>query len=157
MAPERKKYANPFKAMMGTLNKMASGIDRAFERLFRTPSRAGVSYAERHDNILQRWYTGSGGADPNKADFEQLYETASDKRYQNGYAITVTGTTEERYPTKPEDEEITLSYRLARSVIDAALADRNNRNLVDVINAMRPGGSMETWVTIKQVTIIDKD
>jgi len=150
-------FVNPFKAMQQGINSFIGKYNSAFERVMHVPGIAGVDYMEREGRVLPRWYTGNEDNPPNREDLQDLWDEVQDKRPQYGYAITVTGISEEEYPGKEGEVEITLSYRLDRSRIENALRDPSNRTLADVVNKMIPMQSYEKWLVVHQVTFIDKE
>jgi len=144
-----KQLREQFNDMIGNVAKIFEGVD--------LEGNCEVGYINRHGRILERWFVGGGGCIPDRMDFQKLWETANRERAQQSYAMTISGTTEEPYPGKGDQLEITLSYRIDRSAFQDALNDRSNRTLSDVINALLPQEREEKWMIIDQITIINKD
>jgi len=155
--PRKPEFVNPFKAMQKTVNSFIGQYNSIFERVIHVPGIAGVDYMEGSGRVLPRWYTGTDEKPPNRQDLEDLWNEVQDKRPQNGYAITVSGITEDEYPGKEGEVEITLSYRLNRRVVEQAINNPANRTLADVVNEMLPGGHYEKWLVVHQVSFIDKE
>ena len=152
-----RQLLNPFDTIKKSVNEFMSEVNRVFEPLTKVPSSADPYYIDRHGRVLERWAIGDDEHIPNKASMEELWDTVNDKRQQSGYAITVTGMTEDPYPGKYGELFITLSYRLNRNAIEQALNNPNNRTINDIVNSMIPSSSQERWLSVNQVTIIDKD
>ena len=153
-----KSLDNFFKELRQEINNMITDINHIFEGY--ADANCKVEYdpghSAKHTYVLPHWYVGGGGCVPDKKDFENLWSRVRQERPQQGYAMWITGTTEEEYPGKKGELTITLSYRLHWRVIDEAINDRSHRTLVDVVNSMIPDERKERWLSIEQVAIVNK-
>lgn len=145
-----------FRQKREQLKDMIKDVNRIFEPVD-IAGNCDVGYMDAHHRILSRWYVGGDDCQMNRADMQKLWDAVNRERVQHFYAITVTGVTEEPYPGKQGELYITLSYRLHRSRIINALNNKSNRTIADVVNAMLLPDREEQWMTIDQVTIIDKE
>ena len=151
---------NPFRRAAETVGRALGNIQRAFEfrpsYLSQSP-QSGVHYEVKEGRVLPRWAAGSpdGLNPPNANDLNQLLRNAPSQR---GYAITITGILDGEYPGKEGVVVVTLSFRINRAVFRQALDNPHNRTAVDVANAVSEHGLKGNhWISIEQVTIIDKE
>lgn len=143
-----------FKDLQSQLNNMIKDAKRIFEPY--AEANCSVSYDPGHSGVLPHWYTGEMSCMPNKRDLEALWRRVRAERLQDSYALWITGTTEEEYPGKEGEFNITLSYRIHWRAIEQAISNPSHRTVVDVINEFLPEERRERWLSIDQIAIVDK-
>ncbi|MGH8397471.1 MAG: hypothetical protein ACRETA_04410 [Gammaproteobacteria bacterium] len=153
---EALRLENPFVPLKEQLDRMLGRVNAAFEPLMVVPGYAGVEYYPGDRMHRAGWFTGTERRPANRQDFADLFDEANEKRPQNGYAVLVTGITEDEYPGHEGEIVITLSYRLNRSTIEDAIDNRSNMQLKDVVNDMI-GPRDEKWLVVYSVMIVDKE
>ena len=151
---------NPFRRAADAVGRALGNIQRAFELrpsyLSERP-QSGVHYEVKEGRVLPRWSAGSpdGLNPPNNNDLNRLLRNAPSQR---GYAITISGILDGDYPGHEGELIVTLSFRINRAVFRQALDNPRNHNAVDVANAISEHGLQGNhWISVEQVTIIDKE
>lgn len=143
-----------FVDLQNQLQDMLKDAKRVFQ--YYSEANCTVQYDSGHDSVLPHWYTGEMNCMPNKRDLEALWSRVRAERPQEFYALWISGTTEEEYPGKEGEFNITLSYRIHWRIIEEAINDKSHRTIVDVINAFLPEERKERWISIDQVAIVNK-